>query len=77
MRIEERMMKMAELVAKIDFDEDKFLEMIENFKKENPDFVEVVRCKDCVAWDACFCILFKKPVWKKDYCSKGVRRNDE
>lgn len=38
---------MPELTVKVDFDEEKFHELIEEFKRNNPNFVEVVRCKDC------------------------------
>lgn len=38
---------MAELKVKIDFDYDKFLEYIDEFKRNNPDFIEVVRCAEC------------------------------
>lgn len=38
---------MAEFSVRVEIDEEKFQEMIEDFKKNNPNFVEVVRCKDC------------------------------
>lgn len=38
---------MAQLSLKVEIDEEKFQEMIEDFKRNNPDFIEVVRCKNC------------------------------
>ena len=42
---------MAELKVKVEFNEEQFCSMIERFKSEHPDFVEVLRCKDCRYWN--------------------------
>ena len=38
---------MASLCVHVELDKEKLEELIENYKKENPDLLEIVRCKDC------------------------------
>ena len=75
---------MAELVVKIDFPVAEFNSMIEKFKEENHDFVEVVRCKDCVLSvplppndvlpGMLYCKAHDILMEKQDFCSKGILR---
>ena len=77
---------MAEFVVRVEFDRDKFLEMIDKFKEENPDFMEVVRCKDCKYRDPedrkCdhgglehMGVMF--PVKDEWYCADGERKGSD
>lgn len=75
---------MAQFSVKVEIDEEKFQEMIEEFKKNNPDFVEVVRCKDCMHRGTNNCPMHCKGVpanedfLKKvddDFCSYGEKKN--
>jgi len=54
-------------------------------KQLNPDYVEVVRCKDCIHHDDCICVVCEdgemvvcgkehRHVPKDHYCSRGVRK---
>lgn len=49
------------------------------FKKDNPDFVEVVRCKDCKWWKEIGCairIVDETDEPKEyDFCSFGERKD--
>lgn len=79
---------MAQLSIKVEIDEEKFSEMIEEFKKNNPDFVEVVRCKDCKYFVCNLipdgflpegvgeteCTLFHCGTDYTDYCSFGAKK---
>lgn len=78
---------MAQLSLKVEIDKEKFQEMIEQFKKDNPDFIEVVRCKNCkhrVHINECGFIEYECPLYcegiscsqlKSDdwYCGMGER----
>lgn len=71
---------MAQLSLKVEIDKEKFQEMIEQFKKENPDFIEVVRCKDCIHhrkfddWCAILGRFCEDGEW---FCACGAKEIDE
>lgn len=80
---------MAGFSVKVEFDEEKFHEAIEEIKKNNPDLVVVVRCKDCVNFEAraksdgeygyCWHWDFEQgmspnEVFANDFCSYGERK---
>lgn len=65
--------------------DDKHLEnAIDKYMRENPDVVEVVRCKDCINWETGYRYCRRigvnfngdSPVGMNDYCSCGERRED-
>ena len=73
---------------KVEIDEKHLEKAIDNYMRENPDVVEVVRCKDCkhsVKYefknDACYKFTmcrrresYSEGVEDDDYCSYGERR---
>lgn len=44
---------------------------------ESKEFVSVVRCRDCCKYSAGFCKCHKHYTDKDDFCSYGVRKNEE
>ena len=77
---------MAELKVKVEFNEEQFRSMIERFKSEHPDFVEVVRCKDCKykdkwetnAYGYQWCgVSGLQVVEDISFCSYGERKDNE
>lgn len=81
---------MAELSVKVEINEEKFQEMIEDFKRKNPDFVEVVRCKDCIYRDLAYekdhktisetevyCCWHEERVDNNYFCATGRKGNIE
>ena len=82
---------MATIKAQIELDvtDEQFSEAVERTLKNNPDFVLVVRCKDCKYWEHmedgmgdCTNGAFHldghpDPTMAfNDYCSRGERRTD-
>lgn len=76
---------MADFEVKINFDAEKFAELMEQFKREHPDFLEVVRCKDCeFSIDTGMSGLYcehpdnRNPLGcrETDFCSDGKRRDN-
>ena len=66
---------MTGLSIKVEIDEEKFQEMIEKFKKDNPNFVEVVRCKDCKHYNYGDCVAMKYRARNNDwFCADGERK---
>ena len=44
----------------------------------NPDIVEVVRCKDCIYYNANWCTYWEDmDMQPTDFCSKAERKEDE
>ena len=73
---------------KIEFDEKDLEKAIDKYVRDNPDMVEVVRCKDCKLWkcyDERYGVgkcqnplngFFAEFSDNEDYCSYGERRED-
>lgn len=59
-------------------------EMVDLVDETNPPgieihgkkFVQVVRCKDCVSYEAGWCYVNEIKMGENDYCSWGKRRED-
>lgn len=69
---------MAELIVKIDLEKERIFELIENYKKDNPDIVEVVRCIYCRKFGTSEC--FKKDsilYTDMTFCSEGEPKEEQ
>ena len=68
---------MADLIVRVEFDESKVRDLINKFKEENPDFIAVVRCKNCIRFGEDHdgeCSLDDCIRNENDYCSFAERR---
>ena len=63
------------LTINVEIDKEKFYELMENFKKENPNFVEVVRCKDCIYHENAYCKDHHTVSKTEVYCYRHEMRN--
>lgn len=73
------MTELAELSIKVEIDDEKFQKMIEDFKRNNPNFVEVVRCKECKHEDdEIFCPIYSYYFFDKEdfFCRFGERKDN-
>ena len=82
---------MAKFSVKVEIDEEKSQEMIEEFKRNNPNFVEVVRCAECRHFVCNLkpdgflpegvgeteCTLFHCGTDYIDYCSYGEQKSGD
>lgn len=51
---------------------------VENLVNDERDIVQVVRCKDCIYWGKCdACVFFGNKIFEDDFCSRGVRRENQ
>lgn len=66
------------LVVEVEFDKEKFENMIDAFKATHPDLIEVVRCMDCVRNESCLVEdAFMAARIDNPYCCIGKRRTED
>lgn len=78
-------------ILQLDFDEERFAELLDEYKANNPDLTVVVRCKDCKKQKTQECALFfgnyevdgvLSGVWSSKafsenfYCADGKRKEE-
>ena len=69
------------LVVEVEFDKEKFENMIDAYKAAHPDLIDVVRCRDCIHRDRYECnhiSLGQTQLGVRDdwYCADGKRRTE-
>lgn len=77
-------MPKIKMQTEFDVPDDVFEQGIENAIKNNPDYVLVVRCKDCkhkrkyhCKPTKCYCSLHERFTLENNFCQDGERRSDD
>ena len=77
-------MPKIKMQTEFDVPDDVFERSVENAIKNNPDYVLVVRCKNCkhkrkyhIKPPGCYCLLYGQDTLENNFCQAGERRESE